>query len=152
MHKSALALTVTLFATSAQAVGFNVQSAVGKTPQQVARVLAGYTAVQVRSDLMGGKPGSEWRYTNRRGDTIEVTFKGTKADRFYIVSDDFRSLNPANDYRKILGKFGLTNVPKPSSTWGPTQIWSNYKGFKQISITGNGPVVTGVIFEKTARD
>ncbi|GGS11217.1 hypothetical protein [Deinococcus sedimenti] len=146
----ALAALLTLSLSQASAAALiDVSKAAGKSPAQIKALLRGWRAEQLRADLLGGRPGSEWRYTNAAGYVLEVTHEGQKADKFVLMGDPIHALNPARDYQKVLALLGLTGVPKSTNIYGPSHSWYDFRGFSQVSVAGNGPKITWVIVKKT---
>lgn len=123
--------------------------ATGRTPTQVGALLPGWQAEQLRKDLPGGRPGSEWRYTNRQGYILEIVYEGQKADQFILMGTPIAALNPARDYRQVLALFGFKAVPRSTAVYGASQNWPNFRGFNQVAVTGSGNQINAVIVKKT---
>lgn len=137
------------FTQASAATLIDVTKAAGKSPAQIKVLLNGWKAQQLRSDLLGGRPGSEWRYINKAGYILEVTHEGQKADKFVLMGDPIYALNPARDYKQVLALLGLQSVPKSTNIFGPSHSWYDFRGFSQVSVAGNGPKITWVIIKKT---
>jgi hypothetical protein len=118
----------------------------GKSPETVKKALAEFQAVQLRSNLLGGRPGSEWRFTDSKDRNIEITFEKNRADMFLVFGQFFDGIDPtsAAGKSKILEMIGFRKMPPPNvkpMKNSRASDWENVRGFSRLYISVNMPRV-----------